>query len=359
MLSTGVDIPDLEFIVLLRPIKSRILFEQMLGRGTRKGEKFPDKSHFTVFDCFDGTLLEYFRQATAITAEPPDRPARTIVEVIEDIWANRDRPYNIRCLVKRLQRIDKEMSAAAREEFGRYIPDGDLARYAKDLPAALSDDFTAAMQLLRDKDFQNLLMNYPRKPRVFYVAYGTEDTVASEWLIRAGVGQEYRPEDYLIAFGRFVNDNPAQVEAIGILLDRPQGWGTDALNELRGKLASAREHFTTENLQKAHAACYHKALVDIISMVKHAARYQEPLLTAPERVDRAFAVITAGQSFSPQQRQWLDRIREHLIENLTIEPEDFDSLPIFTRDGGWTRANREFDGTLDGLLKKINEAVAA
>ena len=32
MLSTGVDIPDLEFIVFLRPVKSRILFEQMLGR---------------------------------------------------------------------------------------------------------------------------------------------------------------------------------------------------------------------------------------------------------------------------------------------------------------------------------------
>ena len=31
MLSTGVDIPDLEFIVFLRPVKSRILFEQMLG----------------------------------------------------------------------------------------------------------------------------------------------------------------------------------------------------------------------------------------------------------------------------------------------------------------------------------------
>jgi type I site-specific restriction endonuclease len=49
-------------------IKSRILFEQLLGRGTRKGENITDKSHFTVFDCFDGTLLEYFRKATAITA---------------------------------------------------------------------------------------------------------------------------------------------------------------------------------------------------------------------------------------------------------------------------------------------------
>jgi type I restriction enzyme R subunit len=134
MLSTGVDIPDLEYIVFLRPVKSRILFEQMLGRGTHKGEQFKDKSHFVVFDCFDGTLLEYFRKATAITAEPPLREARTIVEVIEDIRQNRDRDYNTRCLVKRLRRIDKEMSEDARKLFAAYIPDGDIGNYAAELP---------------------------------------------------------------------------------------------------------------------------------------------------------------------------------------------------------------------------------
>src|SRR5262249_34490369 len=77
LMSTGVDIPYLEFIVFLRQVKSRILFEQMLGRGTRRGEKYTDKSHFTVFDCFDGTLLAYFKAATAFTAEPPDKPTRT------------------------------------------------------------------------------------------------------------------------------------------------------------------------------------------------------------------------------------------------------------------------------------------
>jgi len=359
MLSTGVDIPDLEFIVLLRPIKSRILFEQMLGRGTRKGEKLTDKSHFTVFDCFDGTLLEYFRKATAITAEPPDRPTRTIVEVIEDIWANRDRPYNIRCLVKRLQRIDKELSAEAREQFAQFVQDSDLARYAKGLPAAMENDFTGVMQSLRDKDFQNLLTNYPRKPRVFYVTYGTEDVVESQWLIRDRAGQEYRPEDYLTAFARFVTENETQVRAVAILLGRPQGWGTDALNELRQKLAAAPENFTPESLERAHFARYRKALVDIISMVKHAAREQEPLITSAERVERAFALITAGQAFAPEQQRWLDRIREHLIANLTIEREDFNVLPIFTRDGGWARANRVFNDRLDQFLHRINEAMAA
>jgi type I restriction enzyme, R subunit len=129
-------------------VKSRILFEQMLGRGTRKGFNFPDKSHFTVFDCFDGTLLEYFRKATGITAEPPDKPTRTIQQIIEDIWANRDRAYNVRCLVKRLQRIEKEMSGEAREMFAAYISEGDVGQFARQLPQKLRDEFTATMQLL-------------------------------------------------------------------------------------------------------------------------------------------------------------------------------------------------------------------
>src|SRR5204863_819514 len=105
MLTTGVDIPDLEFLVFLRPVKSRILFEQMLGRGTRNGEKHPDKSHFVVFDCFDGTLIEYFRNSTAITAEPPQPDGKTLSQIIEEIWQNRDRDYNVRRLVKRLRRV--------------------------------------------------------------------------------------------------------------------------------------------------------------------------------------------------------------------------------------------------------------
>jgi len=354
MLSTGVDIPDLEYIVFLRPVKSRILFEQMLGRGTRKGDKYADKSHFTVFDCFDGTLLEYFRQASAFTGDAPLRPPRTIQEIIEDIWQNRDRPYNTRCLVKRLQRIDKEMSAEAREQFGAYIPDGDMGRFARELPVALEREFTDTMKTLRDEALQDLLVNYPRAKRGFVVAYETEDTVSSEWLIG-----EYKPEDYLEAFARFVRENPAHIDAIGILLDRPQDWSTDALSELRQKLAATRERFTVENLQKAHAAHYRKALVDIISMVKHAADEQQPLLTAVERVDRAIMQTTGGREFTAEQRAWLERIRSHLIENLSIDREDFDDLPVFAREGGWGSADGSFTGRLGELIGRINAAIAA
>jgi type I restriction enzyme R subunit len=359
MLSTGVDIPDLEFIVFLRPVKSRILFEQMLGRGTRKGEHHPDKSHFVVFDCFGGTLLEYFKNATDITAKLPDPEIRTIVEVIEDIWQNRDREYNIKRLVKRLHRIDKEMSGKAREAFAAYVPAGDMAKYAKALPAELRRDFTGTMALLKDVGLQDILVNYERTPRTFLIAYETQDTVTSEWLVRGADGHEYKPEDYLAAFARFVRENPAHIKAIRILLHRPQDWNTAALTELRQKLSSARERFTEENLRKAHQLHYKKALVDIISMIKHAADKEQPLYTAEERVELALARVTEGKTFTPEQQAWLDLIRKHLTTNLTIEREDFNELPVFTLRGGLSQATRVFAGSLDDLLEKFNEAIAA
>ncbi len=358
LLSTGVDIRDLEFIVFLRFVKSRILFVQMLGRGTRKGDRFPDKSHFTVFDCFDGTLVEYFRNSTEMTIEPPDKPSRTIHEIIDDIWQNRDRAYNVRCLIRRLQRVNKEMSGDARDLFAGHIADGDVGRLAAQLPRFLRDDFTETMKLLRSQEFQDLLVNYPRPKRDFVIAYDTKDAVSSEVMIRGG-GNEYKPEDYLTLFAWFVRENPAQIEAIGILLNRPQGWSTGALRELRQTLTSTPERFTEKNLQKAHEACYHKALVDIISMIKHTASEASPLFTAEERVRLAVAKVTAGRDLSLDQRQWLDRIQSHLIENLSIDRRDFEEMPVFERAGGWKQADKAFDGRLEALLSELNEAVAA
>jgi type I restriction enzyme R subunit len=360
LLTTGVDIPDLEFIVFLRPVRSRILFEQMIGRGTRKGEKYPDKDHFTVFDCFDGTLLKYFKGATGVTKEDPVKPTRTIREIVDDIWANKDRDYNVGCLVKRLQRIDKSMSGEGREMFAKYLPDGDISAFARKLPTSIRQDFVKTMGLLRDDGFQELLVNYPRPQRTFVRAYEQTDNVSSILMLRDVAGQEYKPEDYLKVFSRFVAENPDHIDAVKILLDRPHAWSPTALTELREKLARSRYRFTVDNLQRAHEATFRKALVDVISMVKHAAREEEPLYTAQERVERAFAAVTSGKTFTTDQQKWLDRIREHLRANLSIDREDFELVPIFSDAGGWGVARRVFGDTkLEALLSEFNEAIAA
>jgi type I restriction enzyme R subunit len=131
MLSTGVDIPSLEYIVFLRPVKSRILWEQMLGRGTRKCDDI-GKTHFVIFDCFNGTLIKYFKDASYnFKIDPPGTDTITIKELIEKIYNNEDRKANAKRLSKRLHRIEKEMSGNARDKFKTYIPDGDMGKFAE------------------------------------------------------------------------------------------------------------------------------------------------------------------------------------------------------------------------------------
>ena len=351
MLSTGVDIPALENIVFLRPVQSRILFEQMMGRGTRLCPEI-SKTHFTVFDAVG--VLSYFEQASAFTVDPPAKPSVPVAQVIEAIYNNEDRDYNIRRLVKRLQRIAKEVSGEGRELFKRFIPDGDIAAFATSLPDALDTDWAATMRILRDPAFQDLLENYPRARSPFLIAESVEDEVVSGYLIHTTDGRSVRPDDYLAAFERFVRDNPDHVDAIRILLERPAEWRTEALHELRQKLASQPERFTEDRLRRA----YNHDLADIISMVKHAAR-GEPLLSAEERVRRAMATVRAGRSFTPEQEKWLDLIANHLVENLAIDQEDF-NLITFTREGAsWGRVNRDFRGELEALLVQINAAMAS
>jgi type I restriction enzyme R subunit len=93
-------------------------------------------------------------------------------------------------------------------------------------------------------------------------------------------------------------------------------------------------------------------------MVKHAADEAAPLLTAAERVERAFEKVTAGNTFTPEQEQWLGRIREHLRENLSLDRDDFDLIPIFANHGGLAVVRRIFP-KLDDLIHDLNEAMAA
>jgi len=355
MLTTGVDIPKLEYLVFMRPVKSRILWVQMLGRGTRC---CPDihKRNFTIFDCFDGTLIRYFENTTDFKIELPEKEPVLIEQIIENIYQNVDRDYFTKVLVKRLRRIERSMSAEAREQFAAFVPDGDMGQFAGKLPQLIRSEFTETMKILRNKALQDLLVNYPRAKRTFWVGYEVEDEVESE--VMFPVGAEYqKPEDYLDSFARFVKENPEQIEAIRILLERPQEWRTDVLEDLRRKLQ--QNYFSEKDLQKAHKLVYNKTLADIISMVKHGAEKEAPLFTAGERVDRAMQKVMAGKTFTKEQNQWLELIRQHLIENLTLEMDHFDYAPIFTRRGGIDQARNVFQDDLESLVEAINYEIAA
>ena len=70
LLTTGIDVPSISTLVFMRRVKSRILFEQMLGRATRLCKEI-HKTHFDIYDpvgVYDG--LEDVNTMKPVVANP-------------------------------------------------------------------------------------------------------------------------------------------------------------------------------------------------------------------------------------------------------------------------------------------------
>lgn len=355
MLSTGVDIPELEFIVFLRPVKSRILWEQMLGRGTRLADEIK-KDRFYVFDCFGGELFKYFKNASNMSEKiKPD--TIPLNEVIERIFRNEDRDYNVKRLIKRLGRIEKSMSGEAQEQFEKYITNGDIKKFSGELQQLIANDFISTMKLLRDQGFQDLFINYKRPKKIFIKAYEVVDEVSSELLFKNNSSNSLKPNDYLALFGEYIADNKDKIEALKIILERPSSWNTSALNDLRKKLKE--NGYPVQDLRNAHKIIYDKEMIDIISMVKHAVSEEEKLLSIEERVNRGINRVFIDAQLTEDQDKWVEYIREHLKENLTIDEEDFSVMPIFETHGGLRKFKQLFGNESLSIISKLNNAIAA
>ena len=141
------------------------------------------------------------------------------------------------------------------------------------------------------------------------------------------------------------------------LLNKPIEWNTGALNELRQIL---KEHnYEEASLRKAHKIVYQKDAVDIISMVKHAAKETEPLLSTEERVNQAIQKVTAGRALNDEQQKWMEYIKEHLKQNMTLGEDDLKELPVFADRGGLNKFKKVFANDYNKIINEINLAIAA
>jgi len=156
-----------------------------------------------------------------------------------------------------------------------------------------------------------------------------------------------------------VTENPEHIEALEILLKRPKDFDASRLKALRIALATKPDFlvdkFSEKNLRRAYA----KELADIISIIRHATRGDE-LLTAEQRVNKAFMKVKSDRRFNEEQKKWLELIRQHLTATLLMEKADIDFMPIFTRKGAsWGKLNKVFGGELETVITEINTAIAA
>ena len=75
LLSTGVDIPNLDNVVFFRYLESPISFYQMVGRGTRTGEPRGSKAMFRLYDYTNCTRL--FGEEFTSRYQPTEPRGRT------------------------------------------------------------------------------------------------------------------------------------------------------------------------------------------------------------------------------------------------------------------------------------------
>ena len=103
-------------------------------------------------------------------------------------------------------------------------------------------------------------------------------------------------------------------------------------------------------------------LADLVNLVRHAlipartlAPYREEL---QERYQDWLRERDAGNAFTPEQREWLDRMAEHIATSLSIEREDFEA-GWFGQQGSLGRAHALFGEELNPLMAELNERLAA
>jgi len=114
---------------------------------------------------------------------------------------------------------------------------------------------------------------------------------------------------------------------------------------------------------KVRGASAPRLLTDVVSLVRFALHRDETLVPFRDTVDGRYGrwieqQKLAGVRFTPEQRQWLELIKDQIAASMGIEMDDFEYAP-FAQKGGAGKAYQVFGNRLEPLLNELNEVLAA
>lgn len=367
LLSTGIDVPEITTLVFLRRVKSRILFEQMLGRATRLCPAI----HKEAFDIYDpvGTYaaLETVSNMKPVAANPKETFAKMFDGLAQEALAadgDDDRARQKRLSARldrftsRLRRKSKLLDKAQDKEAAASLT------IAGKVPASLTD-FINEVHALPDEQARTVLLanreavtklEAIHRTRRGIVIDSHEDRVIS---VRSGYGEgETRPEDYIESFTAWVRENRDKVEALRIICTRPQDLTMQELKSLRKQLSEL--HFTERQLSEAMAGGDGAAVTaDIISLIRRAT-IGTPLKSHAERihdaVSRLIDELRRQNQLTKPQENVLRKIEKYFLadENYVIGMQMFSEDRRFKMEGGLPRHDKIFHGHLAEVIDKLN-----
>jgi type I restriction enzyme R subunit len=345
LLTTGVDVEAIDTLVFLRGVKSRILYEQMLGRATRLCAKTAKRS-FRVFDAAGVTeQLEPF-SAMRPTVVNPKFSFADLVRQLDDAKTP-----------AALAVVQNDLLAKLRYKLAR-LPEESLAKLATS--QGLDVDSLAA----------TLASQSPEESAAWWRAHASavawldevkipppgvilsphEDRVLSVEQSPGGM----RPDDYLDAFEAFLRDEINRVPALQVVLQRPRDLTRAALKEVRAALDAGgyRE-------AEVRAAWRLQSNADIAAGIIGFIRQRalgSPLVAYELRVDRAAERVLASRAWSSEQRRWIERIAKQLKQETVVDRDALDQ-GAFATFGGARKADAVFEGHVGDLLGDLHEEI--
>jgi type I restriction enzyme R subunit len=399
MISTGTDVKPIECVFFMRNVKSAGFFEQMKGRGVRVIS--PDKlrtvtpsarvkDRFIIVDAV-GVCEEDKTDSKTLNRQP----SATLEQLLNYVAQGGIDADALTTLAGRLARLQRDFSAEQLGELKELAGGKAFADLAHDLLHACDPDAQAeaaramwggtesteaqvkqaAEQLAQAAVTPFLKAQFRR--RILEIRQQNEQTIDRHTIddvLYAGfdAAAVEKAAAKVKDFRAWIDGHKDELTALQVLYagTRPLKLSLKELRQLRDALARPPLAATPEQLWRAFQAVEAEkvkgtggeVLTDLVALVRHALMpamtlvpYREELR---ERYQQWLKERDAEKTFTPEQRQWLDRMAEHIATSLAIAPEDFEA-GWFGQHGSLGRAHALFGDKLQPLMTELNERLAA
>ena len=354
LLTTGIDIPSICNLVFMRKVKSRILYEQMLGRATRKCDKI-GKEVFKVYDAVGlyNDLSDYSDMKPVV-----QHVKTTFGDLMDNIAILQDNPKRLENLkdqiVAKLQRkkintknVDEmfrgESELNGSKKFETYES---FIDYIKNIPTEeIYTTLAKEAKLIRRMDEIKFSENYK-------IISNKEDKVIS---VTQSYGKNQKPEDYLEGFRKYIIENSDKIAAIKILKTNPKKFTKKDFNEIKSFLDSM--DYSIIQLNSAYKEANNTAIVSgLISFIKNAIK-GSPIVDKDEKIAEIMSKIKKLNRWNFNQLKLLENIEKQLKINELLTKDDI-STGIFKRSyGGYSNMNKMLDEKLDQIFEIITEEI--
>jgi type I restriction enzyme R subunit len=346
LLTTGIDVPKITNLVFIRRVNSRILYEQMLGRATRRCDEI-GKDVFRIFDAVDlYASLQDLTQMKPVASNPKltfEQLFDELATVTERDQRELVRDQILAKLHRKLRKLPSKVAEAIQELTGETPEDlrDRLKNNTSDQAAAYAKKFAGVGKILDwNPDGSG--------PNLIPISHH-EDSMHA---VTTGYGDFDKPEDFLDTFTSFIKNNQNRIAALSVVVQRPRELTRAELRSLRLELD--KMGFSETSLRRAwNDASNEDIAASIIGFVRQAA-LGDPLIPFETRVQTATKAILAKAKWTDPQKTWLRRIAEQISKEIVVDRDSIDQ-GTFAAQGGFNRLNRVFNGKLENILSDFNE----